>query len=210
MAINDTVQLTVQGFAGGERHLHTLHFRYAALSSTEQGLIDAWQATSRTTYRAQFQAAAAPVQALTARQVCGSVPLRAPLEEIELVANQPGTLNDSSQAGPSWVARVVSVRTALAGKSRRGRFYIGGMTDFTIESNNVSTDGRNATQAYVNSLMAAFVGAARSQADYALVVHSGKLAASGVDCDLSSTPVTGMIVRTLLGSMRSRKPGRGD
>ena len=209
MAVNDTVLLQVQGIVHGQQHIHTLHFRFQELTATEQGLIDAWQASCRTSYRTIFHTTDNPVQILRASQVCGSLPLRAPAEEAEIVGNQPGTSADTGEPTPSWLSEVVSVRTALAGRSRRGRFYVGGLREGWINGNNVEAVRRARTQAYADALLATF-GTTGTATAYKLAVHSRKLAdVPGTQCQDSSALVTGLLVRTPIGSTRSRKPGSG-
>ena len=191
-------------------HIHTLHFRLG-VAATEQGLIDAWQAGARAQYRAMFQSTDSPCQTYRAAQVCGSLPLRAPTEETEVAPNIVGTQGFASDSSPTWLARVVSERTALAGRSRRGRFYIGGLYESQHSGNNLTAGDLALVQAYIDALMAAFVTGVTPGADaYALVVHSPTLAAvPATNCQDSSTPVTGMIARSRVGSMKSRKPGSG-
>lgn len=209
MAVNDTAQLSVQGLVGGENHVHTLHFRAVDALANEQGLIDAWQLNARTAYRAIFKTTDSPVQTITAAQVCGAVPLRAPVVETEAVGNIAGTEgNDISQSLPSFVAAVFSVRTALSGKSRRGRFYIGGLTEGGTDVNMVGGVG-NRLQAYITALANNFISP-NAASGWVLVVHSRKLAAvPGTQCQDSSTLVTNIILRSQLGTMRSRKVGHG-
>lgn len=209
MAINDTVQLSVVGRVFQQDHIHTLHFRYSQLISNEQSLIDAWQSGCRTAYRAIFPTGELPCVQYVARQVCGSTPLRAATEETETLLLSEGTKTGATGAMPPWIAQVVSVRTALAGKSRRGRFYLGAVAESEQELA-VFTSGRLAlAQAYADALVAAFVTPG-SAGDYRLVVHSPKLAAvPGVNCQDCSTLVTGMIVRDAVATMKSRKSGHG-
>jgi hypothetical protein len=209
MAINDTTLLTVKGSVFGQDHVHTLHFRSIDIGASEQDLIDAWQAGCRTSYRAIFSTGEFPCQTYTARQVCGSVPLRAPVEETETTPLSEGTKTGATGAMPPWIAGVVSVRTAFAGRSRRGRFYLGGMAESEQELA-VITSGRLALQqAYIDDLISEFVFPAGA-GGWTLVVHSHKLAAvPGTDCEDSSTLVTGFLNRSAVATMKSRKAGHG-
>lgn len=209
MSVNDTVQLSVIGTVAGQTHIHTQHFRYLDPTSTEQGLIDLWQANCRTTYRNMFNTTDLPVLLLRAGQVCGAIPLRAPVEEAEAPATQAGTLNWTGDRAPSWLAGVVSERTAFAGKSRRGRFYIGGLYEAAIAGNDLGATHKGHIQAYVDALNGTF-GAAGSSNLYRLVVYSRKLASvPGTQCQDSSTVITSLLVNDAIGSMKSRKPGSG-
>lgn len=219
MAINDTMALAVKGVVGGQDHVHTLHFRVKTALPTEADLIAAWEANCGATYRSLFIANDSPVQLISAAHVCGTLPLRA---TAELAPASPvgtriaGTGVAGSERAPSWLAQVVSVRTASAGRSRRGRFYVGGLLEYDINGNDLSINVNTspprwaAIADYIANLMTAFV-TLPSPTDFTLVVHSHKLAAvPGTQCQDSSTPVTGMIRRLAIGSMKSRKPGSGN
>jgi hypothetical protein len=209
MAINDTTQLAVRGIVAGQDHVHTLHFRHMALPpDSEQALIDEWQAGCRTAYRAAFITFDSPVITLTARQVCGTVPLRAPVEETEAVGNQPGTRTPSGDRLAPWLASVTSERTALAGRSRRGRYYLGGLIEADIVMADLQSAYLTLVQAYATALLTVF-GPAGTSANFKLAVHSSKLAAQGLQCQDSSTLVNGLIVRSPLATMKSRKAGSG-
>ena len=213
MPINDTVELSVAGLVGGQTHVHTLHFRYKRVSSSEAGLITDWKGSCLTTYRAMFSTLDTPATLLKAAQVCGSVPLRAPGEDASGPA--AGTRAITADPLPTWVAQVVSERTALAGRSRRGRFFMGGLYEVDSSGTNgnsvpVGNQRSILIQAYLDTLLAQFVTGGGANLDYGLVVHSRLLAAvPGTACQDSSTSVTGLIRRDLLGSMRSRRPGSG-
>ena len=210
MTVGDVVQLRVQGTVQGQMHLHTLHFQYVGAGATEQGLIDNWQGATRTAYRGCFSTTDLPVQLLTATQVCGTLPLRQATEEAELTANQAGTISQSTDPAPSWLAVVFSLRTGLQGASRRGRFYMGGLYEGAIGGNNLNTASLPTWQAYATQLLAGF-GAGGSYADYRLTVWSKTLRdIPGSTCASSNNLVTGILLRQPLGSMKSRKPGSGS
>jgi hypothetical protein len=201
--------MAVKGTVGGETHVHTLHFRAADALANEQGLIDQWQTSCRTAYRNIFVVGDTPVDTITVQQVCGSTPLRAPVIETEIAPNRAGGEgNDTSNLMPTFVAGVVSVRTAFAGKSRRGRFYIGGLTEAGVTQNILgSVAGR--IQTYLTALETAF-RSPNALSGWSLVVHSRKLAAvPGTQCQDSSTLVTSLLLRNEVGTMRSRKLGHG-
>lgn len=209
MAANDTVQLTVQGVVKNQMHLHTLHFRLTDATYTDGGLIDAWQAGCRTAYRALFVTFDQPVQLLTARQVCGTQPLRAAAQEVEVTGSILGTRTLTGQGCAPWLASLVSVRTALAGKSRRGRFFLGGLLEDDLDGALLGTTYLNLLQTYLNALATTFIGTAASASGAILVIHSPKLAQPGVQCQDSSTPVTGLLKRDQLTTMKSRRAGSG-
>jgi hypothetical protein len=209
MTINDTLQLSVQGVVSGQTHVHTLHFRDEDIGDLDSQIIDEWQAGCRTSYRQLFNNTDLPCQLYTVRQVCGAVPLRAPVEESEVAPNIAGSGAKGGGASAPWLAAVVSERTALAGRSRRGRFFIGGLWEDYKVGANISAAEKGFLQDYVDDLISVF-GASGSSGSFRLVVHSPTLAdVPGTQCQDSSTPVTGMIVRDPYGTMKSRKAGSG-
>ncbi len=212
MAVNDTVELAVIGVVGGEQHVHTLHFRFQTLNATDAGLVADFIANPLGTYRNIFYNADTPAERVVARQVCGGVPLRSPAESAP--ASPGGTRALTTERAPGWVSVVNSVRTALAGRSRRGRFYIGGMAEYDVTGNYLSNANGShaiAIPLYSAALIARYELVSGASADYKLVVHSRKLAAvAGSQCQNTSTPVNAILMRQLLGSTRSRRPGSGS
>lgn len=210
MATNDTAQLSVKGSVLGQEHVHTLHFRHLVPGADEFLLVDEWQAACKATYRSLFGTPDSPTQQYVARQVCGAIPLRAPDEETEPVGQILGTRTIATDPLSPFMAAVTSVRTASAGRSRRGRFFIGGIYEGDQAGGNLTTTYLTAVTAYHTALMAAF-GPSGTSGSFKLVVHSRKLAAvPGAQCQDVSTLVTGLIARSVLGTMKSRKPGSGS
>lgn len=211
MAVNDTVQLAVNGVCNGQDHVHTLHFRYTDVTPTAPAtLINEWQGAPRTAYRAIFRTVDNPVVLLVARHICGAIPLIATVEEAEVAPNIAGSRAGTGEKLPAYLSRVVSVRTALSGRSRRGRFYLGGMDEDEQNNGDLGSVAQGLVQAYIDALMAQF-GPSGASGLWRLVVHSPTLAAvPGTQCQDSSTLVTGMIKRVPIGTTKSRKPGSGS
>lgn len=217
MAINDTTELAVVGKVGGQDHVHTLHFRYAEVGSTEQNLIDRWQAGCMPSYKALFRTYDNPVNEIRARQVCGAVPLRAPVIEAEaLPAGTRAAPSSGAEAAPSWLAMMVRERGSLAGRSRQGRFYVGGLVEYDFIGNDLATGGAPdplyvLMLAYVNALTAIFITAGGNPEGHQLVVHSRTLAdlIPPLQCQESSTVVSGLQRTIPVSSQRSRRPGSG-
>jgi hypothetical protein len=181
------------------------------IGDADQALIDEWQSACRTAYRAIFPSVVTPIEVLTARHICGAIPLRAAVEEVETTANQAGTRVTAGQMLASWLASLTSVRTASAGKSRRGRFFLGGMVEDDVAGATISGSYLTAVNAYAQALLNTF-GPAGTSTNWKWVVHSHALSKTGpsVPCQNSSTPVTGFIVRNLMTTMKSRRAGSGN
>jgi len=60
---------------------------------------------------------------------------------------------------PSHVAVVVSLRTGLAGRSYRGRLYIGGLTELQVDGDYPNAGVRNALTAGVSAVIIGMLGA---------------------------------------------------
>lgn len=212
MPLNDTAQLSVIGTVHGQQHIHTLHFRNQDGTATTQGLIDGWQANARTAYRALFHTADSPCELYRAQVVCGSLPLPAASEEAEAAPNIVGSgTKGATERAPAWLAALVSVRTASAGKSYRGRFFIGGIYEGDFVADNLTAATIAGMTAYTNALIAAYVTPTTGTNGWRWVVHSRKLSAvPGSQCQNTSSLVTGVLVRAAVASMKSRKPGRGS
>jgi len=209
MAANDTSKLAVIGTVSGQQHIHTLHFRHVTPALTEADLIAAWQAAARTTYRAFFRTADNPCEQYQARHVCGTVPLRAGSDVSETAGSIAGTRSEATEAMAPWLATVVTLRTPFAGRTRRGRFFLGGLAEGGIVGALVSSGVTALVQDYVDDLMTAFVTSGGTTG-FLLVVYSRVLAAvPDTECQDSSTPVSTMQVRNVLASMKSRKAGSG-
>lgn len=215
MPINDTVQLSVIGTVGSINHVHTMHFRYNDVLSSDADLAAEFNTNLITAYRAMFGTADTPAITVRVQQVCGAVPLRAAAEVAPAVAAGTRVLTGIGEPLPTWLAQVVSVRTALAGRSRRGRMFLGGLYEWDVFQNimtgALTPDSRSELAAtYVGALQARYFAAAHPTNRYQLVVHSSKLASvPGTQCQDSSTPVTAFVLRANVGSMRSRYPGSG-
>src|SRR5215212_10337938 len=152
MPINDVYQLTVKGTVWDQDHLHTLHFRDRTGAAASSAIVTVWQATSRTAYRGCFCTADACAVTYTVRQVCGTPPFVATAEATEPLATQFGTLAIPGDRMPSWLARVISWRTAFSGKSYRGRSFLGGLFDDWGNGNNMVAGRLADTNAYITAL----------------------------------------------------------
>jgi hypothetical protein len=133
--------------------------------------------------------------------------------DYNLSTAQTGT--QAATAQPMTHAVVVSLRTQYAGRSYRGRIYLPGLVGTYISNGTLATTQRNTLQGYFDDMVAA-VGATGANADLQWGVWSRKLGevrgSSGhvTSYDLSKfTPITSVIVRSVLGSMRTREIGKG-
>lgn len=208
MAVNDTWGLIVRGTVSGSQHIHTLHFRELGGDFLGSDLVTAWEAGAGAAYRGMFPTHQPCVQYIKAEKVCGSLPFPAPVEVVPAAGAMMGTRATAAAEGlPAFVAACVIERGTLAGRSRSGRFFIGGLMETDNNTNDLAPAYITLVQNYANALKAAFV--TPSAPNWRLVTHSRLLAQPGVQCDVSSTPVANLLVNARPTTMRSRKIGHG-
>lgn len=118
----------------------------------------------------------------------------------------PGTIND--QALPGNCSLCISFRTALGGRSFRGRNYVPGITEGNSTGSQVASANANGILTAYNGLQA-YVAANAFAATWTWVVVSTR--AGGVDRAAGvTTPITSAIlVDYVVDSQRRRLPGRG-
>lgn len=110
----------------------------------------------------------------------------------------------------SFTSQLVSLRTGLGGRSKRGRMFLppapeGGVTESTL------TDAQMILLvAFVTCIAGKFLAGGSDPNGWRLCVLSRKLlAANANNYNLGVTEVTNMTARKELASMRTRKLGRG-
>lgn len=211
MDVNDTVELAVKGTVFGQQHIHTLHFRCIEPLASQDDLLDEYVLSCLGPYRGIFTAASNPAEILSVRHVCGGIPLEATVERVP--AAVVGTRVVSGDAAPSFIAQLVNERTNLAGKTRQGRFFIGGMMEADMAGNNIASGANThftVVTTYLDALRAAYITPATPPNGFKLVVHSRKLASvPGTECQASSTYVADFRRSMIITTQRSRKVGSG-
>lgn len=219
VAANAIYKLAVIGTVLSQRHVHTLHFRSTLAGSSVgfsedawmQDLIDQWQSSCRTAYRAIFGTGDQPCQLYQARKVCGALPLPAGIDEAEAAGSTAGTASKTGDPLPSWLANVTTERTALAGRRFRGRFFLGGLWEQDVNFNDMTTARIAPTQAYADALAAAFVTPLETAVNGKLFVFSVvQSKVPGIQCQNAGADVKTFQVRVPVASMKSRKAGHGD
>lgn len=218
VAVNGVYVLRVIGTHQGQQHIHTLHFRSTsaavAVGATEgafqQAVIDDWQTNARTTYRAMFFSSSSPCQTYQVRKVCGSLPLPGGIDETEVAPNIVGSRSATGEAAAPWLAGVVTLRTQYAGRSYRGRNFIGGLGEQDFNGATMESAWITAVTAYYAALTTAFITPAETSVGQKLFVFSRKLAETpGVNCQDAGADAQSYVVRNQLATMKSRKAGSG-
>lgn len=195
MATGDIWRLSMIGsHTGTELAVITMHIRMKTSNGTFAGacaylktnLLDLLKTKQATTFRWD------EIRGLT-------VNLSPPLADLYNTAFPiAGQVAGEEQA--HQVAAVVSVKTAYAGRSYRGRNYLPALTESEWSNGLLDSTTGNAIQQYYDDLVAA-LGASGSNADYMWVVWSKKLQAYN--------GVTDTIVRDVPGVIRRRRIGVG-
>lgn len=187
------IRITWQ-LSGADWALNVLHCQLPGGESVNQGLADSWAADLDAAHDSSGLAALQPATVSLDR--VGLRDLRtANLPLIESTVDSPGT-----GAGDLLVRAasiVVTMRTAFAGRSFRGRSYVPGFN----EAQNAA-DGTIAPAA--SAAAAAWIGAIRTAATargHTLAVASVKLG--------TSTPVTAQLVRDQVWDVQRRRGYNG-
>lgn len=204
VATLDTAELVLVGSKLAQDILVTHHFRNveALTTHTLQQLIDDWQAAAQASWLAIHQSDYTLTK-VVARHVCGSLPLDATVEE---AVGSAGTRGAPAATLAPWMATVVRCRTASAGRSRRGRFYVPVPDEGDVDRDTVHPTHIARIQTYCTNLAGAFIDPGATSLRWRLVVHSRKLAAvPGAQCQNASTLVTSLAPQSALTTQRSRR-----
>lgn len=196
MAVGDVFRLSVVGASvdGRTQIVNTFHYRQDdALIFSEPGpdLVQAWLDDVDSDYRALIS----NIFSFNFFRVQG---ITSPLYVYEqTTASRLGTL--TGEALPLTCAAVITWRTGLAGRSRRGRTYV-------PPANESAQNGSILTTSYI-ALMDAFADSAKAipltiaHSGYTMMVYSSVLG--------QSNAVTSHLSRNILGTQRRRRPGVG-
>lgn len=147
-------------------------------------------------------------QALSHELACTSVAVQSlwpvltdPYEEAKSF-----TGGDVLESLPVANAVIVSLKTGLGGRTKRGRKYLCGVVAQGVDDSRLTETYRNTLQTDWNTIMGYWKQGGTGSAVMGILSRQPP-----PDGDLSArfTPVTSAIVRPVLGTMRSRLPGHG-
>lgn len=198
MALNDVFRLSVVGSNQGISELVNVHY-YQQISAgagvTGADLVEAWVAAALPSFLTTFSSACF-VSGFEVRN------MTQPEFGVDVAVDPIENGERTGQMLPPQNAPVISWRTGLIGRRRRGRSY--GWPG--------SEDDQNAGQmntAWQTSL-ALYAAAAievANLATYHKVIYSDQ---PDLDPPLLVTPVTNAVIDVILGSQRRRRPGVGS
>ena len=102
------------------------------------------------------------------------------------------------------LAVVITKRTGTAGKTHRGRMYIGGMSGVDTDGNMLNTTGVPRFTAFCDAVMA-YYGPTGTSGVLQLGVYSRVIGGSSPFTEAGWQPVTRLDVQTVLGNQRRRR-----
>lgn len=113
------------------------------------------------------------------------------------------------EALPTEVAAVVALKTGLGGRRNRGRKYIAGLVPGDTSQSRIISTRFDALQSDLNEIKNFFL-ASNSFSNLEMGIVHRSLAGAPVPLTADSfVPVNNIILRQILGTMRTRIPGHG-
>jgi len=197
MAINDVARVRIVSRQFGQEHNQVLHFRATGAQPMADlaTAVDSWIGT----HLADVQDASITYEKL----VLDSLIPFGPYFETPITAAAGTKVGDPL---PPVNAAVVTWRSAVRGKSKRGRNYWGGLITTDVIDGQLDAAVLTAWQTTMDLLLAFAAGS-----DWELVVWSRTLAGPGPIYDPDAAEaVTTAVMRSIVTSMRTRKIGKGS
>jgi hypothetical protein len=193
-AIPLTVKFVIEGQADGQDVINVLHYKYVGAAPTAVAL-DAFITSWKTAHLAQWLACHSSGYLILGFE-CTDIASAAGARATQaLSTGNVGTVG--SPLLPNNVALAVSWRTGLAGRTNRGRTFMGGLP--ASGYNNDAITGSLLTA--LSTLAAALISQTFTGGfDFAVASFKDSLA----------KVITGFIMETVIDSMRRRLPGRGN
>lgn len=203
MATGDVWRLSFEGLIQAQQMINTWHIRMKSGSGTPLGAV----AYLNTNF---YQLIKTNLSNAWSISVVHGFQYVDPANLYEQLLSIPaGSL--SSESLPPQDAAVATLRTGIAGRSRRGRHYWAGLTESSQNHGAIDSAWVAAVQTYYDDLVAA-LGSGGSNADYEWGVWSKKLGEPSPHVyNLTSgfRPITEVVVRDIVRSQRRRQLGAG-
>lgn len=131
-----------------------------------------------------------------------------PTDPHELAVAESGSIEGDPL--PTAMAVVMAMKTGLGGRRNRGRKYLSAVPEADVEASRLTAARLADWQGAANLVMAYFApGNALANLDLGVLHRVNAGAPVPLSAD-SFVPVTSLIVRPVLGTMRSRIPGHGN
>jgi hypothetical protein len=123
----------------------------------------------------------------------------------------PGTLGTGLPAQASFVAMLIRLNTGLGGKTKRGRMFIPGAIENSVNASRLSDSALLLLAAFCACMIGKFLHTVESPKAWELAVYSRKLGtALGATPEVGTFPVKTMTPIREVASMRSRRIGHGN
>jgi len=135
---------------------------------------------------------------------------------VEHIYTPTGTLTggSSTNAFPTYVSALTSIRTLLGGRTHRGRMFLAGIPKDVGDNSQINTSGAfwTALVAWLGCIATNFIhGTTVGTNEWSMAVYSRKTGGSTLPYGASGfTAVSQLSANALLATTRSRKVGRGS
>ncbi len=200
-SVGEIYQVTYQSTLQGQTFENVIHFRERTGASTPAQII-----TSANQFMTFMASIVCTTQTFTSIIVKQMTPLAFD-ETINIPTTASGVV--SAPALPNMVAMVFTKRTGTAGKTHRGRIYIGGIpAGFTVDQNRLNGTGAAATGTFTSNVMGAY-GAAGTDAHLQIGVYSRTIGGSHPFTVAGWQALTSLDTQLIFGSQRRRRIGVG-
>lgn len=198
MAIGDVYEVVIKGHHDGQETNNVLHFK-AKATDTEEQLADLIldcvtdsllaAVSSEWTFRGVY-----------AKRVY-------PTTSVEAIQNGDEAPGTGGAGLPPTDAAVISLRTGHSGRSGHGRMYIPAIPEASQVGGTLESAAMVALASFITCLAANFIDGSEAF-DWGVVSRKEKAATPGTVANWFF-PLTSAVVNPDLGTMRSRKKGRG-
>lgn len=200
-ATGQIYQVTYQMSAGGQAVENVLHFRELNGASTPAQI------------RSSAEGYLAHVAPLISNQCIFSniiIKQMTPVAFDETVGPpvSTGSGTDSGALGNLQVALVLTKRTGTAGKTHRGRIYIGGISNAQMSVNIINASYATLAGTAVSNIMGQY-GPSGTDTHLQLGLYSKTIGGSSPFTVAGWQPVTSIDVQPILGAQRRRRVGVG-
>lgn len=200
-AIGQIWQVTYQQSLDGQLLENVIHYQGIPATSTPAAVAAAAQ--QFWVFLQNIQATAVVYTAMIVKQM---TPLAFD-EQIVLPGTATGAV--ASAQFNNVISAVITKRTGTAGKSHRGRMYIGGIPlTFATDPNKLNTTGATALGTFTGNVMARY-GPSGTDPTIQLILYSRAIGGTSPFTLAGAQPVTGLDAQIVFGTQRRRRVGVG-
>lgn len=204
MSEGDIYELVIDGQYAANQMINVFGFVQKSVTAGNQSgaLITEWRSSMETSWRGIIAAGLT----ITAYRTSRVVPAGDARSELFPTSNNTSTGSGAVQA--TQVAALASWQTARAGRSYRGRTYLGPVPGTFAAGSTIIAAGTTAYAAFVAAMLGAF-GPAGSSTNFVFAIISRVQAGTELTQPIA-TPVVSGTVRNVLATQRRRRLGIGS